>query len=221
MASLRKRRAERNYRHNLFTDPSPLQTEEGLLNGQGRPGLAELRFGAVTVERSGCEALAVYNALRLRGAALSPAEVIRRAEAEGCLALDGMAGILPRGLEKLMRSVDLPFRRCDPAAVQRSADQGELPPGSAFIACIWNNRLNPFSGIHTFLVRYRAPGKWLVYNRSNSSAVPHEYPTLTDIPTLRVRARGNRIREERGVFLRLYAMENTKEENGALPRETI
>lgn len=207
MGFLRNRRAEKNYRHNLFTDPSPLQTDEGLLNGQGRPGLAELRFGVVSVERSGCEALAVYNALRLLGRALSPAEVIRRAELEGCLALDGMAGILPRGLEKLMRSLELPFRRCEPETVQQQSERGGLPPGSLFIACIWNDRRSPVAGIHTFLLRYAAPGRWLVYNRSNLSAAPHEYPSLLDVPKLRVRGRKGKTKELQGAFLRLYAIE--------------
>lgn len=188
---------DRHYRRNREADLSRVLSEDGLLNGQGRPGLSELSFGYSHVGHAGCESIAVYNALLLLGLPQPLPDIIRAFEKGGYMRFGGYMGAAPY-FQPLLRRCGAESRVIRPARAQTLAERGELDSGAVFLAAIWNDRLLPFKGLHTFAVCHMPlpDGKrWTVYNRFNSDAHPRRYVALDDIL---------RNGKQKGAFLVMY-----------------
>ena len=173
---------KQRFETNRDRDISAAADENGMLNGQGREALAKLAFGRSNVGRAGCESIAVYNILRLLGRPRPLAEIIRDMEKGGYMRLWGHWGAAPF-LRPLLRRYGAAARAVSPGGLQRSADGRALTPGAAFIMCIWNRRLQPQKGLHTFAAVYDPRGEedWVVYNRYNNDAQGRRYAALEDI----------------------------------------
>ena len=175
-------KVRRNYEPNRRTDTASAADERGMLNGQGRPELARLRFGYADVGRAGCESIAVYNALRLLGIPQPLPEIIRDMEKGGYLRMGGHLGAAPY-FKPLLRRSGAESRVVLPGRLQRDADVRSLTPGAVFIMVIWNRRFLPNHGLHTFTAVYDpdSAGDWLVFNRFNSDREARRFQTLRDI----------------------------------------
>ncbi len=70
-----KRLSKKNYEHN-----KQISLPEGLLNGQSLGAVSGMKYGRSTVSYSGCECIAVYNALLLHGTPVPFPDVVRYME---------------------------------------------------------------------------------------------------------------------------------------------
>jgi len=203
------KRADRSYRENLRFDITPAMDDDGLLNGQGREALRAMRFGLASVGRAGCESIAVFNALRLLSLSRPLPEIIRDMEQGGYMRLGGHLGAAPY-FQPLLRRYGARTRAVSPRKLQRLADEGALSPGAVFLCSIWNDRLLPFKGLHTFTLLY-APderGGWLAYNRFNSDKARRRYDSLRGV--LR---NGNAT----GAYLVIYRVEPLEPQDASPP----
>ena len=175
-------RIRRNYEDNRNRDLSGAMDSRGMLNGQGREALKGLAFGFSNVGHAGCESIAVYNALLALGRPRPLADIIRDMEKGGYLRMGGHFGASPY-FKPLLRRCGAESRAVLPGRLQRDADTRSLTPGAVFIMTIWNRRLLPHHGLHTFTAVFSpdAAGDWLTYNRFNSDREGRRYPTLRDI----------------------------------------
>lgn len=191
--------ASRRYQQNLRADLSGEADAQGALNGQGRGRLGELRFGRSSVARAGCEAIAIYNALLRLGLPRPLPEVIRDMELRGYMRAWGYLGATP-WFFPLLRHYGLRSRVVLPMALGRDEALGLLRSGEVYLFSIWNDRLLPLEGLHTFAGVYEPGegGDWLIFNRFNSDDRARRYPRLRDI--LR---NGRRT----GAFLVIYRVE--------------
>ena len=176
------RRINRNFEKNRLADLRPAMDRRGLLNGQGREALRSLAFGFADVGRSGCESIAVYNALLLLDRPRPLPEIIRAMEKGGYLRFGGHLGAVPY-FQPLMRRYGAATRLVTPAALRREADSGQLKPGSVFLMAIWNRRFCLHKGLHTFTVLYDPAESepWTAFNRFNSDTAERHYAHLDDI----------------------------------------
>lgn len=188
--------ARRRYEENLRADLRAEKGADGALNGQGRGELGELHFGQSSVAHAGCEAIGVYNALLRLGLERPLPEIIRDMELRGYMRFWGYMGATP-WFFPLLRRYGARARAVSAASLRRDEMLGLLKPGSVYLFSIWNDRLRPYKGLHTFAGVYEPDG-WLIYNRFNSDAAPRKYPHLSDI--LRNGA-------QRGAFLIIYIVE--------------
>ena len=172
-------KVRKNYEANLRAGTMPAEDARGLLNGQGRPALARLRFGYADVGRAGCESIAVFNALRLLGRPRELAEIIRDMEKGGYLRMGGHLGAAPY-FEPLLRRYGTRSRIVTPARLRREEAEGGGEPGAVYLMIIWNRRLLLHKGLHTFAALRTEEG-WEVFNRFNSDASSRFYPRLDDI----------------------------------------
>jgi len=177
-----RKQVRRHYESNLRFDPGQAADGRGMLNGQGRKGLAEMTFGYSNVGRAGCESIAVYNALRQLGRPRPLADVIRDMEKGGYLRLGGHFGAVPY-FGPLLRRCGAQARMVTPASLRRQAELRSLTPGAVFLMAIWNRRFMPQKGLHTFAAVYDPGpgGDWEVFNRFNSDERSRRYDGLDDI----------------------------------------
>lgn len=174
-----KKQINDHFERNRLRDLGGAMDADGMLNGQGREGLRDLSFGFASVGKAGCESIGVYNALLHLGRPRPLAEIIRDMEKGGYMRLWGHLGAAPY-FQPLLRRYGAASRAVLPARIQRDADLGLLEKGAVFLGCIWNDRLVPFKGLHTFAMTYDPGpgGDWVVYNRFNEDRARRRYPTL-------------------------------------------
>jgi len=172
-------KVRRNYEANRRADTAAAADRRGLLNGQDRPALSRLRFGYADVGRAGCEAIAVYNALRLLDRPRPLAEIIRDMEKGGYLRFGGHLGAAP-WVEPLLRRYGTRGRIVTPARLRREESAGESEPGAVYLMIIWNRRWLLHKGLHTFAAARTADG-WEVFNRFNTDETCRRYARLDDI----------------------------------------
>ena len=177
-----RRSSQEHYNLNLQRDLSAVTDAGGALNGQGRGELGQMAFGLSTVARSGCESVAIYNALLFLSLPRPLPEIIRDLEQGGYMRLRGYMGAVP-WLGPLFRRYGVSCRTVLPYFLQRDADLGLLEPGSVYLFCLLNDRLQPQKGLHTFVGIYDPDpdGSWLVCNRFNSDRSRRRCGTLRDI----------------------------------------
>lgn len=176
------KKVQRNYELNRHAEPEAAADGDGMLNGQGRPALSQMRFGFADVGRAGCESIAVYNALRLLGRPRALPEIIRDMEKGGYLRFGGYLGATPF-LAGLLRRYGLRCRAVTAGRLRREAREGALAPGSVFLTAIWNRRGMPHKGLHTFTMVY-APAEgvqWRAYNRFDRDRSSRAYAGLDDV----------------------------------------
>lgn len=177
-----RRQVREHFEQNARRDLTSLEDEDGILNGQGREGLRELTFGFSNVGHAGCESIAVYNALRLLGLSRPLPEVIRDMEKGGYMRLWGHMGAAPY-FQPLLRRYGAVTRAVNPHRLQRRAEAGELPEGSVYLFCIWNDRLRFYKGLHTFAGVWAPDGAsgWVIFNRFNHDRARRRYVSLGDV----------------------------------------
>lgn len=177
-----RRQVQAHFERNASRDLTPAMDDDGILNGQDREGLRDLHFGFARVGRTGCESIAVYNALQCLGLAHPLAEVIRDMERGGYMRLWGHMGAAP-WFQPLLRRYGAVSRAANPRRLQRMAENGSLPEGSVFLFSLWNDRLRFYRGLHTFAGVWAPDGRpgWVIFNRFNDDRVRRRYAALPDV----------------------------------------
>ena len=126
---------------------------DGFLNGQHLPPLAALPYGAYTVGWSGCEAIALYNALLALGRPRSLDAVASALERRGLL-LNGLGGANLTAVRRYLRRNGVCVR-----LLRRAAEfDAALGAADCAILAYWTGRTlrrpgGGFSTIHTVMVQ--------------------------------------------------------------------
>ena len=155
-----RRLSTRNYEHNR-----QIKLPDGLLSGQGLGRLAEMRYGRSTVSYSGCECIAVYNALMMNGTPVPFAEVARYMER--FRVLFGFWGTNFLALGHCLRHFGLRTKRYR----SRKKIAAALSPGMPALLVYWTKRRFA-SSVHTVCVRLCDAETVEILNAYNTCAHP-------------------------------------------------
>lgn len=155
--------SKRNFRHN---EKIPLPA--GLINGQSLGAVSGMKYGFSTVSYSGCECIAVYNALLLAGIPQPFPAIVRYMERFRVMA--GFWGANFLSLGACLRHFGLPAKRVRSRQRLREA----LEQGSICLAVYWTGKRFR-SAVHTVCVRRDRTGEVCVCNMyNNCGTVLHE-----------------------------------------------
>lgn len=145
---------KRNYRYNQ-TIPLPA----GLINGQSLGAVSGMKFGLAAVRLSGCEIIAVYNALMLSGKPQPFREIACYMERYRVLA--GFWGTNIFALGRCTGKFGVQAERVR----QRSALEYALTEGKICLFVYWTGK-RLLSSIHTVCMQAKGDQLW-IYNASN------------------------------------------------------
>ena len=111
--------------------------------------LSSMRYGDSNVGKTGCEAVALFNILAMKGRPKRLSDIIRDLEAGQTLVNRGRWGTNPFGLEPLLREYGLDYE------VMETLEEAEekMSTGDIFFITVWNNARNPLKGIHGYVIR--------------------------------------------------------------------
>ncbi len=157
------------------------QNTEKFINGQGRAEFAKIPYGRSTVGRSGCEAIACYNAMLLLGRPV-PFEKVKAyfewlfRRGLGWLGM-GFLGASPLEIRLFLRKDRVRF--CTVRSV-RHFRRILAERGGVLIVSYWNKPLLR-QGYHTVAVDCRAAGGLMVYNRFNHSVGPERISDISEL----------------------------------------
>ncbi len=201
-------------------DLSEIMDSNGMINGQRRGVLKDMKFGRSTVGRSGCEAIAVFNVLRSFNVRIALEDIIVFSWIGQYMWLWGLWGIRTDRVKDLISAYGGICEELDPDAFtdnrisrrKRRNNMAEsisgLMPGDRFVMSIWNDRRvirGIFHGIHTFAAEYRpdiVPGRpWTVYNRVGDIPEAVRYEGPEDILVTYDRKKGRKIT---GKYISIY-----------------
>ena len=159
-----KRLSTRNYEHNRR-----ISLPDGLLNGQALGAVSGMKYGRSTVSYSGCECIAVYNALLLNGTPVPFADVVRYMER--FRVLFGFWGTNFLALGHCLKHFGLRVRRYR----FRRRILEAIQPDSPALMVYWTKRRFA-SSVHTVCVRLCGDDLLEVYNAYNSCKGPIREP---------------------------------------------
>ena len=159
-----KRLSQKNYEHNRRI-PLP----EGLLNGQSLGAVSGMRYGRSTVSYSGCEVIAVYNALHLCGSPVPFPDAAKYMERYRVLC--GFWGTNFLFLGRSLKHFGLDTKRY--RSKKRIASQ--LKAGKAALLVYWTKK-RFCSSVHTVCVQMQQDGQLTVYNAYNRCGHPVQMP---------------------------------------------
>lgn len=154
-----------NHRHNRAT-PLP----ERLINGQSLGDVARMKFGLSTMSYSGCEVIAVYNALLLAGMPQPLPDIARYMER--FRVLGGFWGTNFLALGRCLRRFGLPAKRVR----RRKKLAAALESGRICLMVYWTGR-RFLSPVHTVCIRQSGEGRLAVCNQYNNCDCVTEEPT--------------------------------------------
>ena len=145
----------------------------GLITDQSK--LSGISFGDTNVGKSGCEAVALYNALLLRGRPKALSDIIRDLQDAQALVNRGKWGANPFDIARVMREYRLDY---EPMETITEAEE-KMRPGDLLLVTVWNQGRRPLQGIHGYIIEMKAPDDYLVYNRVYLNH-PEKKTTLRD-----------------------------------------
>lgn len=151
-----KRLSKKNYEHN-----KQIPLPEGLLNGQSLGAVSGMKYGRSTVSYSGCECIAVYNALLLHGTPVPFPDVVRYMER--FRVLFGFWGTNFLALGHCLRHFGLHVRRYR----FRRRIAAALRPGVPALMVYWTKRRFA-SSVHTVCVWLCNTDTLEIFNAYNS-----------------------------------------------------
>ena len=140
--TIEKCEACRNYFENMKNDPtagvaSPAQED---------PSIANMKYGKSTVEKAGCEAIAIHNALIALGRKSSLSAVIDVVEHEKLYRLGGKWGMFPSDVRDALDYYGVSYKK---------VGRDNLKTEGKYIITYWSDKdANIFDGIHTIYVEY-------------------------------------------------------------------
>lgn len=123
--------------------------------------LSEMRYGASDVGKTGCEAVAIYNILLLRGMPCPLSDIIFTLQRAGTLVNEGKWGTNPYTIKRVLDYYHINNERIDNSEI---AD-ANMEVGDIFFVTVWNHRKNPFKGMHAYIVQKHQDNQYYIYNR--------------------------------------------------------
>ena len=160
----------KNYFHNKQID-----LEGKLVNGQGRGRVSTMRYGLFPMSYNGCEMIALYNMLLLKGYKDANLPEICLEMYPKAWALWGIFGSNVYVLDHYFKPRGIPCTK----TLSRDKFFETLKKDRVGVISFWNAH-HPFDGIHTVCVEYTGDG-YRVYNRYNSKRYPYEYKTVDEV----------------------------------------
>jgi len=162
------------------------EDSEGYLEHQH--GYSDILFGKKTVSYSGCEVIAVYNALISLGAACrySFSKLIYEFEKKG-IALNGRFGTSPRAMEEFFKKEGYVVESHTNLSGIKELEEAY----DTFILTIYNDKTNINKYVHSINIS-KKDGMFLVHNLKGNGKPPLKYAGITDFIRL---ANDGKIRE--------------------------
>ena len=148
--------ANYNYNSNNSRD-----IKSGYINGQGKGKVSKLRFGAFNMSYNGCEVIAVYNALQMKGKGVPISQIALEMEINGSSLLFGIFGTNVYFIGNYLSNHGIKYSR----ATNENAMKKLIKNNGIYIISFWNSK-SVFGGIHTVAFRYKN-GVYAVYNFNN------------------------------------------------------
>ena len=159
-----------NYIYNRCND-----IKWGFINGQGRGKVSKLRFGFLRMAKNGCEVIAIYNALQLKGRGTPISSIAFEMEVNGASTLFGVFGSNPYVIGNYLSFHRIRYRR----AMSLNAMKKLIRNNGVYIISYWVGR--PLrSMVHTVAFKYRN-GVYTVYNDNDRDTRALPFPSLTSI----------------------------------------
>lgn len=152
-----------------------IQLGEGTINGQGCGPVSRMRYGLCPMSFNGCEMIALYNMLLLKGMDNPGLAAIAKEMYPGSHVLMGIFGSNPYGIHTYFEKRGILIYRFD----TRDRFFEALENGKVGVISFWNAD-TPFKGIHTVCVE-RIQDGYRIYNRSNKKEVPVDYKTVDEV----------------------------------------
>ena len=152
----RFRRAFSNFLYNKAND-----IKWGFINGQELGKVSRLKYGLFRMAYNGCEVIAVYNALQLKGKGLPISLVAFEMEINGSSMLYGVFGSNPHFIGNYLYFHKIRYTK----ATSVNAMKKLIRNNGVYIITFWTGRAYRTS-IHTIAFKYRN-GIYTVYNDSN------------------------------------------------------
>lgn len=137
-----------------------------------------VRYGRSTISYSGCEIIALYNALHALGVsdACSFPDLIRHFEKDGML-LSGRFGTAPRALYRFL--IERGFHTiytCRSDCFEMTAERSRV-----FMITMFNNCEDVMEQVHTICITKRADGGLIAHNVYGNGKVLGPYSDLSDL----------------------------------------
>ena len=133
----------------------------GFINGQELGKVSRLKYGLFRMAYNGCEVIAVYNALQLKGKGLPISLVAFEMEINGSSMLYGVFGSNPHFIGNYLYFHKIRYTK----ATSVNAMKKLIRNNGVYIITFWTGRAYRTS-IHTIAFKYRN-GIYTVYNDSN------------------------------------------------------
>ena len=146
---------------------------QGPITDQSR--LGQMKYGDTDVEKSGCEAIAIYNVLLLKRRPKPLSDIIHDLQVSQTLVNRGHWGTNPFNMDKLLTEYGL-HHEC-----METTDEAEekMGPGELLLVTVWNHGRRPLRGIHGYVIQMRDENDYLIYNK-NYKAFPDRAKTLKE-----------------------------------------
>ena len=111
--------------------------------------LSAMRYGDSNVGNTGCEAVAIFNILAMKGRPRRLSDIIRDLEERQTLVNRGRWGTNPFMLDTLLQEYNLDYE------IMETLEEAEekMSVGDIFFITVWNDGRNPFRGIHGYVIR--------------------------------------------------------------------
>lgn len=161
MRRMRWSTAYSNYDYNRKFD-----INNGYIYGQSRGRVAWLRFGFFKMWYNGCEVIAIYNALRLKGKGMPLSRIAFEMEVNGASTLYGVFGSNPYFIGKFLRANGIRYK----ISLSVANLNKNFRRGGIYIISFWNTK-TVFGGIHTVAVNFLY-GRFNVYNLYGNCTEP-------------------------------------------------
>ena len=158
----------------IYNSNTSRDIKSGYINGQGKGKVSKLRFGAFKMSYNGCEVIAVYNALRMKGKGIPISQIALEMEVNGSSLLYGIFGANPYFIGNYFGHHNIKYTRYTSESKMKNSIKNGI-----YIISFWNNQ-KITGGIHTVAFNYKN-GLYTVYNDSDNNTKSKSYRSLTAI----------------------------------------
>lgn len=147
------------------------------INGQKRGNIGKMVLGSNKVADVGCEAIAIYNAMKRKGKSVTLYIILSEIEMNSLTWFDlgGCLGVNPKDIYKYLKAHKMSYKKYTSFSSFEKAAKNKKK------TCIVGFKLkNSNFKVHTVALYWNG-SKWIVYNRFNNSEGTESYSKLSDL----------------------------------------
>ncbi len=164
---------ESNYMYN-----DPLDTSSRYIYGQAN--CPEYKVGNALIKDVGCEIVATYNSLRLKGRVVRVSNIIRTFEKDGYLMANGILGSDPYAIGDFFDQNQYSYNETTDFDTLDSYVSSKIGKASTFIVSFWNSS-SIWDGLHTVAFYTTTYDNYIhVYNYYNSDVAARKFNSLSE-----------------------------------------